>query len=217
MKILLLEDDLMLGKTVKSALENENNIVDWVVDAASCEAALATTKFEILLLDLGLPDKSGIEVLKKIRLQKKSIPILILTAYSSVLKKIEGLDAGADDYLTKPFDLDELMARIRSLVRRNNNVTTSIITHCDIKLDVTNHQVTQAGNTIDLTPKEFTILKIFFEKIGKVVEKSYLEEILYSWDNAIESNTVEVNIHNLRKKLGKDLIKTIRGVGYIVK
>jgi DNA-binding response OmpR family regulator len=217
MKILLLEDDLMLGKTVKSALENENNIVDWVVDAASCETALATTKFEILLLDLGLSDKSGIEVLKKIRLQKKSIPILILTAYSSVLKKIEGLDDGADDYLTKPFDLDELMARIRSLVRRNNNVTTSIITHCDIKLDVTNHQLTQAGNTIDLTPKEFTILKIFFEKIGKVVEKSYLEEILYSWDNAIESNTVEVNIHNLRKKLGKDLIKTIRGVGYIVK
>ena len=216
MKILLLEDDLMIGKTIKSFLENEKNIVDWVMDAESCEAALATTKFEILLLDIGLPDKSGIEVLKQIRFKKNPIPVLILTAYNSVLQKIEGLDSGADDYLTKPFDLDELMARIRSLVRRNNNITTSAIIYKNIVLDSVSYKVMQDGNLISLTPKEFTILKIFLERIGKVVEKSYLEEILYSWDNAIESNTVEVNIHNLRKKLGKDLIKTIRGVGYVV-
>lgn len=216
MKILLLEDDLMIGKTIKSFLENEKNIVDWVTDAESCEVALATTKFEILLLDIGLPDKSGIEVLKQIRLKKNPIPVLILTAYNSVLQKIEGLDSGADDYLTKPFDLDELMARIRSLVRRNNNITTSAIIYKNIMLDSVSYKVTQDGNLISLTPKEFTILKIFLERIGKVVEKSYLEEILYSWDNAIESNTVEVNVHNLRKKLGKDLIKTIRGVGYMV-
>ncbi len=216
MRILLAEDDKMLGQTIRDILQSEKNIVDWVTDAESCEAALATTQFEILLLDIGLPQKSGLEILKNLRLKKNNIPVLILTAYNSVLNKIEGLDLGADDYLTKPFDIDELLARIRSLVRRSNNITSSIITHKNIELNILNHQVKCDGVLVELTPKEFTILKILLEKCGKTLSKNYLEELLYSWDGSIESNTVEVHVHGLRKKLGKDLIKTVRGAGYII-
>lgn len=214
MRILLTEDDQMLGKAIKDALENENNIVDWVIDGEMCEAALSTTNFEILLLDLNLPKKSGLEVLRNIRLKKNLIPVLILTAKDAVSQKITGLDMGADDYLVKPFDLDELLARIRSLVRRSKGIANSVLNYQDLELDSIARQLTKDGVKIDLSPKEFAILQLLLENIGKAVSKKSLEELLYSWDDSIESNTIEVNIHHLRKKLGTNLIKTIWGVGY---
>ena len=219
MKILLAEDDLMLGKVVKTALENEGNIVEWVVDGELCEVALSTTKFEILILDISMPKKSGLEILKNIRAKKDEqnrLPVLILTAHDAISQKIEGFDLGADDYLVKPFDLDELLARIKSLVRRSKGITTSIVKVGDIELHDSAHKVLQGGVGIDFLPKEFAVLKILMENSGKVVSKSFLEEILYSWESAVESNAVEVHVHNIRKKLGSSFIKTIRGVGYII-
>lgn len=216
MRILLVEDDIMLGKAIKTALENENNVVDLMVDADSCEAALKTTTFEIILLDINLPDKSGLEILKNLRLQKNSTPVLILTARSAVSQKIEGLDLGADDYLTKPFDLEELFARIRSLVRRSKGIAVSTLTCGSVEMDSASHLVTNNKVKVELSPKEFSILKLLMENAGKVVSKARLEELLYSWDDTVESNTIEVHIHHLRKKLSQDLIKTIRGVGYVV-
>lgn len=216
MRILVVEDDPMLGKAIKNALENENNVVDLVTDGESCESALATASFEIVILDINLPDKSGLEVLKKLRAEKNSIPVLILTARSAILQKIEGLDFGADDYLTKPFDLAELLARIRSLTRRSKGIAEPIFIYDDIKLNPANHSVSKAGEALDLSPKEFAILKMLLENIGKTVSKSRLEDLLYSWDDAIESNTIEVHIHYLRKKIGQNFIKTLRGVGYLI-
>ncbi len=216
MRILLVEDDLMLGEALKEALENNGNVVDWMIDAENSEAALKTTKFEIILLDINLPDKSGLEILKKLRAKKNDVPVLIITARDAVSQRIEGLDLGADDYLSKPFAAEELFARIRSLVRRNKGITTSIITYKDLKLNTVNHTVTKNKNNIPIIPKEFNILKILLENVDKVVSKSHLEEAIYSWEDGAESNTTEVYIYRLRKKLGQDLIKTIRGVGYII-
>ena len=216
MRILVVEDDPMLGKAIKNALENENNVVDLVTDGESCESALVTASFEIVILDINLPDKSGLEVLKKLRAEKNPIPVLILTARSAILQKIEGLDFGADDYLTKPFDLAELLARIRSLTRRSKGIAEPIFSYDDIKLNPANHSVSKAGEALDLSPKEFAILKMLLENIGKTVSKSRLEDLLYSWDDAIESNTIEVHIHYLRKKIGYNFIKTLRGVGYLI-
>lgn len=217
MKILLAEDDSMLGRTIKNALESENNVVDLVTDGEMCEIALSTSQFEILLLDINLPIKSGLEVLKTLRKKKNPIPVLILTARDSVMQKIEGLDLGADDYLVKPFDLDELMARIRSLTRRSKGISSAILSHKNITIDPAAHKVTKDGKIVeDLSPKEFIILKILLENSGKVKSRAHLEELLYSWDDSVESNAVEVYIHHLRKKLGTSLIKTIRGVGYVI-
>lgn len=216
MRILLVEDDIMLGKTVQQAIEQENHVVDLVNDALSCETAIATTKFDIILLDINLPDKSGIEVLKKIRANKNNIPILILTARDAINQKIEGFNSGADDYLVKPFDLDELLARINALCRRSKGISSPIINYAEFELNSANHKFTKSGINIELSPKEFEIIKILMENIGKVLSKESLENVLYSWDDSVESNTVEVHIHHLRKKINKDIIKTIRGVGYII-
>ena len=216
MRIILVEDDLMLGKAIKSALENEGNIVDWMTEIDSCETALKTTKFEILLLDINLPDGSGLDLVRKLRLRKNPLPILILTARDQSSQKVEGLDLGADDYLTKPFDLEELFARIRSLVRRSKGISSPTIVHQNITLNPLNHSVYKDKNKIDLSPKEFQILKMLLENVNKVISRANLEELLYSWDDAVESNAVEVYIHHLRKKLGADFISTIRGVGYII-
>lgn len=216
MRILLAEDDFMLGKAIKNALENNNHIVDWMTDGEMCETAIETGDFQIIILDINLPKKSGLEILKNLRLKKNRIPVLILTARNSVPQKIEGLDAGADDYLTKPFDLDELFARIRSLVRRSNGIAEPVLTFESICLDPARHSVTKENSPLDLSPKEYAILKLLLENAGKTVTKSRLENLLYSWDDAIESNTIQVHIHNLRKKIGQELIKTIRGVGYLI-
>lgn len=216
MRILIVEDDLMLGSTIKSALENENNVADWVTEHEACEAALRTAQFEVIILDINLPNKSGLEILKTLRAQKNYTPVLILTALGSVEQKIAGLDGGADDYLTKPFNLDELLARIRSLVRRSNGIAELILSYKNISLNPAKHLVTKDEKAVDLSPKEFAILKLLLENNGKVVSKSRLENLLYSWEESLESNALEVHIHNLRKKIGAENIKTIRGAGYLI-
>lgn len=216
MRILIVEDDLMLGDSIKSALENENNVVDWVTDSELCEAAVKTVQFEIIILDINLPNKSGLEILKDLRAQKNYTPVLILTALGSVQQKITGLDSGADDYLTKPFNLEELLARIRSLVRRSNGIAELILRYKNITLNPSKHLVTKDEEIAELSPKEFAILKLLLENNGKVVSRTRLENLLYSWEEALESNAIEVHIHNLRKKIGADIIKTIRGVGYLI-
>jgi two-component system response regulator QseB len=216
MRILVVEDDPMLGKSIKIALENENNVVDLVVDGETGEAALDMALFDIVILDLNLPDKSGLEVLRSLRKKKNRVPVMILTARSSIPQRIEGLDLGADDYLTKPFDLNELIARIRSVVRRSKGFAESNLVHGDIEINLSKHVVTMSDKVLELSPKEFAILKMLIECAGKVVSKSRLEDLLYSWDNSVESNTIEVHVHHLRKKIGQNFIKTIRGVGYIV-
>lgn len=216
MRILLVEDDFMLGKTVKEAIEQENFVVDLVENAILCEAALATTTFDLILLDINLPDKSGLEILSDIRNKKNNVPVLILTARDAINQKIDGLNKGADDYLVKPFDLDELIARINALVRRSRNIATPTLNYKDLILNPIGHKFSKNGQSIELSPKEFVILKTLMENVGKVISKSSLENGLYSWDNSIESNTVEVHVHHLRKKIGDNIIKTIRGIGYII-
>lgn len=216
MRILLVEDDFMIGKSTKKALELNNNVVDLVNDCENAYSAVKTTNFDLIILDLNLPDGSGLEFLSKIRNQKKATPVLILTALSDVSQKIKGLDSGADDYLTKPFDLEELLARIRSLARRSAGISNPILLIKNLKLDPAKHLLTKDEIAIDLSPKEFAILKLLMENQNNVVSKSRLENLLYSWDDSVESNTIEVYIHNLRKKLGAEVIKTVRGIGYKV-
>jgi len=214
MRILLTEDNFIVGKSIKQILENKKYLVDWVQDGESCETALKTTNFDIIILDINLPDISGIEIIKKIRAKKNYTPILVVSARNSIENKIEGLDLGADDYLTKPFDYEELLARIKSLHRRNKGVVDNILTFKNIELDVNKHLVKFQKKIVEVSPKEFTILKILLENIDRPISKNQLEEAIYSWDNSIESNAIEVFIHNLRKKIPIEFITTVRGIGY---
>jgi DNA-binding response OmpR family regulator len=175
-----------------------------------------TNEYELMVLDLGLPKMSGLEVLKKIRAAQKELPVIILTARDTVEDRVKGLDMGADDYLTKPFNLGELSARIRALLRRRGGRSTPVIQHGELVVDPASHTVSRNDQTVDISPREFTILQLLLENRGKVMSRSRLEEGLYAWNDEVESNTVEVHIHHLRKKLGAELIRTIRGVGYII-
>lgn len=218
MRILIVEDDLILGKLIKIALENQNYLSDWVVDDSECFCALKSVEYQLIILDINLPGKSGIEILKILRTQKNHTPILILTALNSALQKVTGLDAGADDYLTKPFELDELLARIRSLSRRGKlAINQNILKLRNLSLDSAKHLVILDNKNIDFSVKDFSILKLLLENCGNVVSKIQIENLLYNWDDSIESNTIEVHIHNIRKKIGRDFINTIRGVGYQIK
>lgn len=216
MRILLVEDDVMLGEAVCTGLKQERYTVDWVQDGDSADLALKTEHFDLVILDIGLPKRTGIEVLRDIRKAGNTVPVLILTARVTIQDRVAGLDAGADDYLAKPFDIDELSARLRALLRRSGGRASPLIEHGDITLDPSSHQVTQAGEAVELSAREFAILQVLLEYAGKVMSKSRLEEELYGWSSDIESNTVEVYIHHLRKKLGNDLIRTVRGVGYMI-
>ena len=216
MRLLLVEDDKMLGGSLKKALENHAYGVDWVQDGESALVALQTSDFAAVVLDINLPKLSGIEILKDIRHKRNKIPVMLLTARDTTLQKVEGLDSGADDYLVKPFDLEELLARIRSLIRRSEGRAEPILSCGEVELDAAAKIVRKNGEFIILTAKEFRILKILMERAGKFVTKSDIEYSLYSADEAAESNTVEVAIYNLRKKLGSEFIQTIRGVGYMV-
>jgi DNA-binding response OmpR family regulator len=216
MRLLLVEDDHILGSSLTKALEKHAYGVDWLKDGESALAALENSSFAAVILDINLPKVSGLDVLRTTRQKKNKTPVLLLTARDTSLQKVEGLDAGADDYLVKPFDLDELLARVRALVRRSEGRVETIIKCGDVEIDPTALVVRKSGKQVVLTAKEFRVLKLLMERAGKYVTKSDVEYALYSADYAAESNTTEVAIYSLRKKLGSEFIKSIRGVGYMV-
>ena len=216
MRLLLVEDNQNLGKGIHAGLSQVGYAVDWVKDGETAQSVLNSEEYDLALLDIGLPQKSGLEVLDELRVSGKDLPVLILTARDTVNDRIIGLDKGADDYMVKPFDLDELNARIRALLRRSVGRTSPTITHDDIEINPASHTIKKDGKIIDLSNRGFAILQTLLENVGRVMSRSQLEQSLYSWKDDIDSNAVEVHIHHIRKKLGNELIRTIRGIGYIV-
>jgi two-component system response regulator QseB len=216
MRLLLVEDDTMIGDSVRQGLRQDGFAVDWVQDGEAAELALRTTEYALILLDLGLPQKSGLEVLRTLRRTGNPIPVLILTARDAVADRVRGLDDGADDYLVKPFALDELAARIRALLRRHSGRADPLVTYGDLILNPATHQVTWRGQEVALSGHEFAVLQALLERPGAVLSRVQLEERLYGWEEEVASNAVEVHIHHLRHKLDPALIRTIRGVGYMV-
>lgn len=216
MRLLLVEDDPMLGKAVQTALRQAGYTADLATDGESAEDALAATPYDLMVLDINLPGKSGLQVLASIRRAKSHLPVLALTARDTTAQRVEGLDAGADDYLTKPFDTDELLARIRALSRRAGGRTAPVLKHGTLVLDPAAKTLTQKGQPVSLSAREFAVFAVLLENAGRVMSRQQIEEKLYGWDMEVESNAIEVHISHLRKKLGDNLIKTIRGLGYIV-
>ncbi|MGK9086246.1 response regulator [Brucella intermedia] len=216
MRILLVEDDIILGRSLSQALEKHAYGVDWIQDGEAAIEALTTLDYSIVVLDVNLPKLCGIDVLRKTRQSGNSIPILLLTARDLPHQRVEGLDSGADDYLAKPFDLEELLARIRALLRRRDGRVDSLLRSGSIEVDPAAMIVRGSDGPIPVTAKEFQLLKLLMERAGKYVTKRDIEYALYSTDNAVESNTTEVIIYNLRKKLGAGFIVSMRGVGYMV-
>ncbi len=216
MRILLVEDDSQLGESLTAALELENYAVDWLQSGAPVRHALTGTPYDLVILDLGLPEVPGIQVLRQIRKDKLDIPVLLLTARDTLQDKVDGLDSGADDYLTKPFEIDELFARVRSLLRRLTNSSASLLRAGELVLDPGDHSVQFEGELVDLTAREYAILEMLLRNTGRFVSRSRLEEGIYSWGDEVGSNTVEVYVSRLRKRFGSDFIQTMRGVGYRV-
>lgn len=216
MRLLLVEDDTLLGDGIRAGLRQEGYAVDWLTDGESAWSALQSDQFDLMVLDLGLPQLPGLELLKRLRGKELTLPVLILTARDAVEDRIRGLDGGADDYLTKPFDLDELAARLRVLTRRSAGRAAPLIRHGAIELDPAAHTLTLAGEPIETSSREFALLHLLLDHAGEVLTRRRLEEALYGWDMETESNTLEVYIHRLRRKLGTTLIRTVRGVGYMV-
>ncbi|MDH0339158.1 response regulator [Metapseudomonas otitidis] len=216
MRLLLVEDDPALGEGVRTGLRQEGYTIDWLQDGASALHALQTEEFDLVVLDLGLPRLDGIELLKRLRGGGATLPVLILTARDATEDRIAGLDAGADDYLVKPFDLNELKARLRALLRRSTGRATVLIEHAGITLDPSSQQVTYNGQTVVMTPKEYLLLHELLAQPGKVFTRERLTQLLYGWEEEAESNTLEVHIYHLRKKLFSELIRTVRGIGYLV-
>ncbi|KAF1043709.1 MAG: Transcriptional regulatory protein QseB [Herbaspirillum frisingense] len=216
MRVLLVEDDPMVGEAVRKGLRQDGFAIDWVQDGKSADAALRNEDYAMLLLDLGLPQKDGLAVLRTMRERGNRIPVLITTARDAVADRVAGLDAGADDYLIKPFDLEELSARMRALSRRQSGRADSLVQVREVVLNPATHEVTVGGKPVNLSAREFTLLHAFMDRPGVVLSRAQLEEKLYGWDDSIESNAVEVHIHALRKKIGSDFIKNVRGVGYLV-
>lgn len=214
MRILLVEDDPLLGDGIRAGLSLAGYAADWVRNGEQALAALASHQYDACVLDLGLPGKDGIAVLQEMRRRGDRSPVLVLTARDTQADKIGGLDAGADDYLTKPFDLAELQARIRALLRRAGGQTQPLLTHRAVALDPASKRVTCAGQDVALSAREFALLQELMRHPQHIRSRSQLEESLYAWGEEIGSNTVEVYIHHLRKKLGADFIRTVRGLGY---
>jgi two-component system response regulator QseB len=216
MRVLLDEDDPMIGATLAQALTQDGYAVDRVADGEAAKAALAVAgdAYAMVLLDLGLPRKSGLELLRELRRAGNRVRVLIVTARDAVADRVEGLAAGADDYLTKPFSLDELTARMRALLRRDIGREDNVLRLCELTLDTVTRVVTHRGQAVDVSAREFALLAALLERPGAALSKSQLEERIYRWGEEVESNAVEVHVHNLRKKLGSETIRTLRGVGY---
>ena len=216
MRILLVEDDPQLGDGLTVGLRQAGFAVDWLRDGRSADQALQSETFDLIVLDLGLPGLGGMTVLQRARQRGQNLPILILTARDATGSKIEGLDAGADDYLVKPIDIDELSARVRALLRRSAGRAAPLLVHGELTLDPAARQVTRAGKPVDLSAREYALLQMLLESAGRVLTRSQLEQSLYGWGDEPDSNALEVHIHHLRKKLGSELIRTLRGVGYTI-
>ncbi len=216
MRLLLVEDDALLGDGICEGLRQTGFAVDWLRDGRAAQLALEDQSHALMVLDLGLPRLSGMDLLAWLRGRGSTLPVLILTARDTVQDRVQGLDSGADDYLVKPFDLEELAARIRALLRRQAGRAAPLIRHGALTLDPAAHAVTQDGKPVELSPREFTILEILLENAGRVQSRERLEQSLYGWEGEVESNALEVHIHHLRRKLGSNLIRTLRGVGYVI-
>ena len=216
MRVLIVEDDPMIGASIRTGLRQDGYTADWARDGNSAELAVATNEYDAILLDLGLPGRSGLELLAQWRRKRNAVPILIITARDSVEDRIAGLDTGADDYLVKPFDLNELAARLRALLRRRSGRATPVIEHGPLHLDPATHEVRLNGTAVKLSGREFALLHALLQVPGVPLSRSQLEDRLYGWEEEIGSNAVEVHIHALRRKIGGEMIRNVRGVGYMV-
>jgi two-component system, OmpR family, response regulator len=214
--MLLVEDDAMIGEAVRAGLRQDGFTVDWVREAEAGDAAVKAEAYALLLLDLGLPRRSGLDWLRELRRRGNRIPVLILTARDAVADRIAGLDSGADDYLVKPFDLDELSARVRALLRRDAGRAEPLLRHGELTLDPATHEANYRGEKINLSAREFALLAALLERPDAILSRAQLEQRLYGWGEEVESNAVEVHIHHLRRKLGADFIRNVRGLGYTV-
>ncbi|MFZ4285143.1 response regulator [Variovorax sp. HJSM1_2] len=224
MRLLLVEDDLMIGETLLDVLRGEGFAVDWIRDGLMADTALQAESYDLVLLDLGLPKMDGLDVLKALRARKSKVPVLIATARDATPERIAGLDAGADDYVLKPYDIDELLARIRALIRRSIGQADSVLSYQNIRLNPITHEATRTVErngvsqveAIVLSAREWAVLETLMARPGVVFSRAQIEEKLYSWKDDVSSNAVEVYIHGLRKKLGSELIQNVRGLGYVM-
>ena len=216
MRLLLVEDDMMIGEVVLQLLRTQHYAVDWVRDGAMADAALRGEQYDLVLLDLSLPKRDGLEVLRSLRAGRATVPVLITTARDGVADRIAGLDAGADDYVVKPYDTDELLARVRALLRRSAGRGEPVFEHKGVSLNPATREAMVDGQPILLSAREWAVLEPLLARPGAVLSRAQLEEKLYGWKDDISSNAVEVYIHGVRKKLGNDLIQTVRGLGYVI-
>ncbi len=226
MRVLLVEDDRMIGESLRTALRQEGHAVDWVRDAVAADAALASEHFDLTLLDLGLappsaphaasPLKGGLDVLRALRGRRDETPVILLTARDALADRVAGLDAGADDYLAKPFEFDELTARMRAVARRRAGSAATVLSHGGVMLDPATRQVSRDGVPVLLSAREFAVLEALMARPGAMLSRAQLEDRLYGWGDAVESNAVSVYVHQLRRKLGNSFIRNVRGVGYCV-
>lgn len=216
MRVLLVEDDGMIGEAVGQALKDASYAVDWVRDGAAALTAIASQPYGVVLLDLGLPKKDGLEVLRALRLHDNAVPVVVVTARDALEDRIRGLDSGADDYVLKPFQMGELLARMRAVVRRKGGVSGPLLSNGMLTLDPATREVSSDAIATRLSGKEFSLLQALLVRPGAILSRSELEDRLYGWGEEVDSNAVEFLIHSLRKKLGSDAIKNVRGVGWMV-
>ena len=216
MRLLLVEDDPMIGESVLDVLRADGYAVDWVKDGEMADATLDTQSYDLVLLDLGLPKRDGLAVLRRLRARKNRTPVLIATARVALEQRVQGLDMGADDYIVKPYEIDELLARIRALIRRASGRAEPVYEHLGVSIDPATREVLVGGHAVSLVAREWAILEQLLARPGVVLSRKQLEDKLYSWKDEVSSNAVEVYIHGLRKKLGTHLIQNVRGVGYMI-
>jgi len=214
MRLLLVEDDEMIGAAAREGLRQEGHAVDWVRDGTQAEAAAANGVYDLMLLDLGLPRRDGLTVLRTLRAKGNDVPVLVITARDAVADRIAGLDAGADDYLVKPFDLDELAARVRAVLRRRAGRSSALLRVGELEIDAAERRVRWKGREVQLSAREYALLDALADRPGAFLSRAQLEERLYGWDEEVASNAVEVHIHALRRKLDPSLIRNVRGLGY---
>jgi two-component system response regulator QseB len=214
MRALVVEDDPMIGRAVSNGLREDGYAVDWVLEGAAAELALAAGVYDLVLLDLALPRKDGLELLKALRRASSDVPVMIITARDGVADRVAGLDSGADDYLVKPFDLEELLARARAVIRRRAGRGSPELRYGALTLDPARRQVTFRGRAVALSAREFSLLEALMQEPGAVLSREKLEDALYGWGEEVGSNSVEVHLHHLRRKLAPELVRNVRGVGY---